>query len=167
MSLHKHDWTVNQLAVEFGIDRRTVAKRLDAARVRPIRTVRGSRHYRLTDALPVILPPEMAKGEDSGGLDQLCSNLGLAYIRAVFHEAEPFALVVARHTTLAPEAIFLLLTDLYAAFEEVTAEVVGLAARDPVNLVDVLKGVPVEFRNDETRAALLERLTKARRGEGR
>ncbi|MEX5213635.1 MAG: DUF1441 family protein [Nitrospiraceae bacterium] len=114
MSLHKHDWTVNQLAVEFGVDRRTIAKRLDAARVSPLRTVRGSRHYRLTDALPVILPPRTAEGEDPGKIDRLYSNLALAYIRAVFHEAEPFALVIARQTTLSPEAVLRLLANVYA-----------------------------------------------------
>jgi hypothetical protein len=165
MSLHKHDWTVNQLAVEFGIDRRTVAKRLDAARVRPIRTVRGSRHYRLADTLPVILPPQRAEGEDSRSMDQLLSQLGLDYIRAVFSEAEPFALVLQSHTTLSPEAILRLLKDLYAVFDRVTAEVLTLAARDPVNLVDVLKGFSTELHDDARRGALLERLTKARRVE--
>jgi hypothetical protein len=166
MSLHKHDWTVNQLAVEFGVDRRTIAKRLDAARVRPIRTINGSRRYRLADAL-VILHPEIAEGEKSRPMDQLYSNLGLAYVRAILWETEPFALVIAQHTMLSPEASLRLLEDLYAAFERVTAEVVGLAARDPVNLVDVLKGLPVEFHDDEKRAALLERLTKVYRDNAR
>ena len=55
MAMQRQTWSVNALATELGIDRRTVARRLDGATVAE-RGSRGEPRYRLRDALAAFEP---------------------------------------------------------------------------------------------------------------
>lgn len=52
MAMSPREWTVSALSVEFGLDRRTLAKRL--ASVAPVRETGKTRYYRLKDAVHAI-----------------------------------------------------------------------------------------------------------------
>lgn len=57
MAYQAQEWTVNGLSVELKLDRRTVAKRLE--KVPPCRTEGIAKYYRLVDAAPALLVPEL------------------------------------------------------------------------------------------------------------
>src|SRR4051812_38098842 len=57
MAYQAQEWTVNGLSVELKLDRRTVAKRLE--KVTPCRTEGVAKYYRMVDAAPALLAPEM------------------------------------------------------------------------------------------------------------
>jgi hypothetical protein len=56
-------WSISRLADEFGLDRRTVAKRLRDAHVQPCGKRGGSDVYRLADAAPALVDRALADPE--------------------------------------------------------------------------------------------------------
>lgn len=55
MPYHAQEWTINGLSVEFRIDRRTVAKRMEP--VRPVRVEGVAKYYAMVDAAPALVDP--------------------------------------------------------------------------------------------------------------
>lgn len=148
MSLQKRSWSVSALAVEFALDRRTCAKRLDAMRVQPVDHVHGAPRYCLTDAALALRPRQEEapprtrshEGYDSATLD----------VRSAFVVCEPAAMVLIQHTQLSPEEILQLVPRLWAAFENTADEMLGRTK--------LLKHLPIELHDRERRDALLKRL---------
>jgi hypothetical protein len=53
MALQAQEWTASALSVEFKMDRRTVAKRLE--KIRPVHTEGVAKYYLMVDAAPALL----------------------------------------------------------------------------------------------------------------
>src|SRR5574337_13017 len=80
----KAGWSISALSVELGMDRRTVAKRLDAAKVEPAGTVSGDPVYGLREAMAAVL----SLHRESGALDPAAEKARLDAARAALAELE-------------------------------------------------------------------------------
>jgi len=76
MAMTKRGWSVSALAVEFGIDRRTVAKRVEG--IAPAGVERGSPVWLLADVAPAIMG---AVEPDETGIDEAKRRKALAEAR--------------------------------------------------------------------------------------
>jgi phage terminase Nu1 subunit (DNA packaging protein) len=72
MAYQAQEWTVSGLSVELKVDRRTVAKRLE--NVPPCRVEGVAKYYRLVDAAPAILLPDVKDRRMREGGDVLDFN---------------------------------------------------------------------------------------------
>ena len=85
MSYSPGKYSVSQLAVELGVDRRTLAKRLELAGIDPAGTKGRAKLYRIKDARTVI--EGHAPAEKKTGESESAARARLTRARADIHEA--------------------------------------------------------------------------------
>ena len=159
MSLQKRSWSINALAVEFDLNRRTCAKRLDLAGVNPIEHVKGAPKYRLREAAQALRPPHEREqdppDERKRQITDAFRQIEFISVRGPFSFIKDQALVLSRRTRLTPEKVLSLLDELIACFRQNADE---LFCRP-----NLLRGVPLDLCNEEMRTALLKTLHQAKR----
>ncbi len=84
MAMQPAEWSVNALATELRMDRRTVARRLAEAGVQPVSVRAGSPVYALRDAIAATL--ELPASGGSGGLSLEAERARLAKEQADHQE---------------------------------------------------------------------------------
>lgn len=122
-------WSINGLAAEFGLDRRTVAERL--ATVAPAGQVRGSPAWRLRDAVPVLAPiMEAARARDRAEMAReryYTANAAKAELDVAQKRGE---LVPVAEVQRADELIVTMIRDRVMALESVAPLVMDAAQRE-------------------------------------
>ena len=81
MAMQAQSWSIQALSVELGIDRRTVAKRLDG--LPPVRVEGRTKFWRMADAAPLLLGHAPTEGETIASAERrkAVADAGLAELR--------------------------------------------------------------------------------------
>jgi hypothetical protein len=136
MAMTRRKWSLNALATELGVDRRTIARKLDEAAIKPAGTKGGAPVYRLKDAVRVVStrPAGQARSETTS------SRLVDARTRSAEAEAEQAERDLAQsRRELVPieEAVDVLIREftharqtLLALPHSLSPQLVGLATAD-------------------------------------
>lgn len=134
MSLQPQHWSVNALATEFRIDRRTVAKRIAEAGVRPASEQHGAPRYVLAHVLPVLLPPrELVPAREE--VDPRVEIPRIA-VRGVFALGRPLVEMFQQHGLSEKRALTL---------TREVFRVLNQQAREALGMPQILDGLPIDL----------------------
>jgi hypothetical protein len=149
MGMQPQLWSVNALSVEFGVDRRTIAKRL--AHLTPAGEKNGSPVYRLIDASRAIEPspiPERGAREPRT-LQETIEEITKTHTRGIFALGAPVVRLLISKGMSPTKAVDLTL-ELWQTFSD--------QARQMLNRGTLLRGLPMDLARPEAREEFLAKL---------
>ena len=150
MSMQPQLWSISALSVEFGVDRRTIAKRL--APMAPAGMKNGSPVYRLADATRVIEPPPPERGtQGPQALGEAIKASTELHLRGLFALGEPVVHLLINKGMSPTKAVELTL-ELWRVFSDQANHILGRSA--------LLRGLPVDLAKPEAREEFLAELKK-------
>lgn len=154
MSMQRGKWSISALSVELGLDRRTIAKRLEG--LRPVSIENGVKYYRLDEAIKRLkIGP--GKQEDNEHVTRF-KDFIFEFVPEFYGELAPKLTIIVKDRSGLPSS------EVFRIFEEGFAAVYGVLGKalneDPLNLKMKYPSFLAELQDPQRRKSLCEWLDK-------